>query len=47
MKRLMKDQVDNKDLESKLPYLNTYNDFIKEEICGFKYMICLDTVGNT
>jgi hypothetical protein len=43
----MKDQVDNKDLESKLPYLNTYNDFIKEEICGFKYMICLDTVGNT
>ena len=47
MKRLMKDQVDNQDLESILPYLNTCNDFIKEEIYGFKYMICLDTVGNT
>jgi hypothetical protein len=43
----MKDEVDNKDLESILPYLNTCNDFIKEEIYCFKYMICLNTVGNT
>jgi hypothetical protein len=43
----MKDQVDNKDLESILPYLNTCNNFVKEEIYDFKYMICLDTVGNT
>lgn len=47
MKRLMKDQVDNKELESILLYLDTYNHFIEEEIYGFKYMICLDTVGNT